>query len=289
MKRLFAVLCTTMLAALSAHAQLFNGNLLPEQNYGTNGATGLPKNTQQIQDSSVNAYTAQTYVGNAGANGGPLSRSSTVTCGPNTIGSMYFQYGAFTGAFPGDPANSAGGMLIRGGFTLNGSWQLAPNHALRWLQYFTETGGEGITTIDGSPLYPNHTQAGYNALLFDGPVDAFANAQVPTAVNFESALVCYDINDPKALHSIGSFLWGYQIDKPNQTILGEYALVFTPPLTATFLTTFNNEFGATGTRDPGWTLDASCADCFVAVPEPASCVLVLLGGGLCLLFRRRDA
>ncbi len=272
-------------AAAPVQAQTFGGNLLPNQNPTPNpsGANDLPKTFQQIQSTAVNTRRADQYVGNAGANGGPFRQPTAgvqppVTCDGMTVGTMYFEFGAFTGTRT-DSGNPMGGMLIRGGFQLDPLCQLAPNHSLRWLQVYRETGGTGTTTVDGNPLYPNHTQAGYDALLFDAPNDVWSppnpNAP-PTSIQFESALVCFDNANPMALHALGSFLWGYNIDNANQTITGEYALIFTPPLTSLLTTTFNNEFGPMGTRGQGWTLDSMCSDCFRCVPEPAVLIVFAL-------------
>lgn len=274
---------TLLLFVTGAFAQTFNGNLLPGQN-------DLPKNTNQIQNTAVNAYTARKYVGNAGANGGPLSASSVLNCPPiGKIGDLVFQYGAFTGEFPGRPQNSAGGMLIRGGLKLAPNIQLKPGHTLRWVQVFKETGGAGTTTIDSTgnqPFYPNHTLAGFTPLFFDGPADDFDNQVIPTAIDFETALVCFENKNPKNLFALGVFQWGYKIDKNNKTITDEYLLLpnFPTPLTALLSNTFNAEFGPAGTRDTGWTLQAGgCPDCFEVIPEPAT--LMLFGIGVLPVWR----
>jgi hypothetical protein len=284
------LILAAILVAAPSSAQTFNGasnHLLPNQNPSPtpSGPNDLPKTFQQIQATATNTRTATRYVGNAGANGGPFRGQPSgggvqppVTCNGHVIGTMYFEFGAFTGTRT-DSGLPMGGMLIRGGFTFDPLCALAPGHELRWLQVFRETGGAGQTTIDGNPLYPNHTQAGYDALLFDAPNDVWsppaANAP-PTRLEFESALVCYDTANPKALHAIGSFLWGYDIDNANQTINNEYALIFTPGPTALLTTTFNNEFGPSGTRDTGWSLDNNCSSCFECVPEPLTVAIFAL-------------
>jgi len=287
------ILSAELAGGVLAQAQLFNGKLLPGQNNGAIDANRLPKTSAQIQP-LTGTDTLDRYVGNAGANGGPLTAPSfgvqgPVSVGGNNIGTIKFEYGAFTGHFPGDAADSDGGMVIRGGFTFNNQWKLAPNHELRWLQYYRETGGQARTTVDGDPLYANHALAGVSSLFYDAPVDAFANAQVPTAIDFEAALVCYDAAKPKELHAVGSFLWGYDIDKANKTITDEYALIFTAPLTVTFKNTFATEFGAAGTEDTGWTIDENnAAACFMMIPEPVSSLaFAALCLGLALTARRR--
>lgn len=274
------VLCFTA----SAFGQLFNGKLLPGQNDGSGGANVLPKTMNQIQNTAVSNDVVRKYVGNAGANGGPLSANAVLNCPPiGKIGDLVFQYGAYTGEFPNRPQNSAGGMLIRGGLKLAPNIKVKPNHTLRYVQVYRETGGQGLTTIDSSgnsPFYPNHTLNGFTPLFFDAPADDFDNAQVPTAIDFETALVCFDNNKPKDLFALGVFQWGYQIDKANKTILNEYLLLpnFPTQLTALLSNTFNAEFGANGTRDTGWTLTAGgCPDCFQVVPEPTTLLLFALG------------
>lgn len=174
-------------------------------------------------------------------------------------------------------------MQIRGGLKLAPLIQLKPGHTLRWVQVFKETGGAGTTTIDSTgaqPLYPNHTLSGFTPLLYDGPADDFGNRQIPTAIDFETALVCFANNNPKNLFALGVLQWGYKIDVANKTIKDEYLLLpnFPTTLTALLSNTFNAEFGPSGTRDTGWTLQAGgCPGCFQVIPEPATLTLFALG------------
>ena len=288
-----------LLFTTSAFAQLFGGNLLPGQNPDPNPPTAntLPKTINQIQSTALGNDVVRRYVGNAGANGGPLSASAVFNCpGIGKIGDLVFQYGAYTGEFPNRPPDSAGGMLIRGGLKLAPLIKVKPGHTLRYVQVFKETGGAGTTTIDSpgaQPLYPNHTLNGFTPLFFDAPADDFDNAQVPTAIDFETALVCFKNDKPKELFALGVFQWGYEIDVPNKTIKNEYLLLgnFPTGLTALLSNTFDKEFGATGTRDTGWTLTAGeCPDCFEVIPEPATLLLFALGAApaLRLVWRRRE-
>jgi hypothetical protein len=204
------------------------------------------------------------------------------------IGEVSVEWATFTGHFPGDPANSSGGMLVRGGFKFKNNFKIKKGHKMAWVQAYKETGGAATHTIDTStnpPFYPQHTVPGYDVGYFDGPVDAFANAVVPTAIDFETALVCWDEKKPKDLFAIGSWLWGYTIDKPNKTIPFGYNLIFSPPLTGKLKDPFVAEFGPAGTRDKGWTLTEGCDDCFEPVPEPAT--LLAMGSGLALMALRR--
>lgn len=273
------VLASTLVAG--ALAQTFNGNLLPGQNDGTGGANVLPKTLQQIQSTAASARTVRKYVGNAGANGGPLKKTAVLECqGIGKVGDLVFEYGAWTGETTGGTQNTRGGMIIRGGLKLAPLIQVKPGHTLQWLQVYKETGGTARTTVDGTPLYPDHTLTGFTPLLFDAPSDHFQNPNIPNAIDFETALVCFKNDDPKKLKSIGVLQWGYKIDKANETITNEYLLLgnFPTPLTALLSNTFNAEFGANGTRDNGWTLLAGgCPDCFVVVPEPATLTLFALG------------
>lgn len=301
MNRLFrasgsaALIFAVAFNAATSLAQTFGGNLLPNQAapVGPPGPNQLPKTIMEIQNTAVDTDMVQKYVGNAGANGGPFRGQPTggfmqppVLCEGMPVGTMYFEFGAYTGNLGGMNGDS-GGMVIRGGFKFNNDKKLNPGHSLRWLQAFRETGGNNTTTIDGNPLYPNHSLAGYDSLFFDAPADVFTNPNTPDSIVFEAALVCFDNANPMALHALGSFLWGYNIDKVNKTITGEYALIFTPPLGGLLTTTFTNEFGPMGTRGMGWTLDSNCADCFMMIPEPN--VLILVGQGLALvLIGRRN-
>ena len=292
--RKWMAVAVLLLFTASAFGQLFNGNLLPGQNDGTDGPNVLPKTINQIQSTAADSDVVRRYVGNAGANGGPLSASAVFNCpGIGKIGDLVFQYGAYTGEFPNGPPDSAGGMLIRGGLKLAPLIKVKPGHTLRYVQVFKETGGAGTTTIDGNPLYPDHTQTGFTPLFFDAPVDGFANLVVPDRIDFETALVCFKNDKPKELFALGVFQWGYEIDVPNKTIKNEYLLLgnFPTGLTVLLSNTFDKEFGATGTRDTGWTLTAGeCPDCFEVIPEPATLLLFALGAApaLRLVWRRRE-
>jgi len=292
--RKWMAVAVLLLFTASAFGQLFNGNLLPGQNDGTDGPNVLPKTINQIQSTAADSDVVRRYVGNAGAKGGPLSASAVFNCPSiGKIGDLVFQYGAYTGEFPNKPLDSAGGMLIRGGLKLAPLIKVKPGHTLRYVQVFKETGGAGTTTIDGNPLYPDHTQTGFTPLFFDAPVDGFANLVVPDRIDFETALVCFKNDKPKELFALGVFQWGYEIDVPNKTIKNEYLLLgnFPTGLTALLSNTFDKEFGATGTRDTGWTLTAGeCPDCFEVIPEPATLLLFALGAApaLRLVWRRRE-
>ncbi len=271
-----------------AHAQTFPGN--PDGNLLPSNAQ-LPKTFQQIQASTPATRTVQATAGTAtsssstSAAGRQNTQISDVLCGTDKVGTTKFQFGGFTGKVNGNANNTIGGMMIRGGFIIDPGFQLKPGHNLGWVQRYKETGGANTSTIDApgpSPLYPVHPVPGITTPLVDIPFDTFAGNTI-TSIDFESVLVCWDTATPKDLHGLGSFLWGYSYGA--NTINSTYALLFTPPITGTFTTLFDNEFGATGTKGKGWTLTPGCDDCFQAVPEPSSFAAV--GIGLAVLARRR--
>jgi hypothetical protein len=177
--------------------------------------------------------------------------------------------------------------MIRGGFTLDPGFTLAPGHQLGWVQRYVETGGAGTSTIDSagpSPLYTNYVVPGITTGLVDIPFDTFTNNTI-TALDFESVLVCWDVNKPKDLFGIGSFIWGYEYDNANSTITSTYAYGFSAPITGTFTTLFDKEFGAAGTKGRDWTLTAGCDDCFAVVPAPPA--ILAMAAGLANVARRR--
>lgn len=278
--RLSSSLLLVGLLSLHASAQLFNGNLLPGQAGGP-AATSLPKTNDEIQNTAAQTINVKKYVGNAGANGGPLDFGATVKCGDMKVGALKFQYGGFTGTRTNGGAE-CGGMLIRGGFQLDAMCALKPGHSLRWLQVFTETKGASVTSeVDGNPLYPNHTLAGYDALLYDNPNDVFTNPATPDTLSFESALVCFENANPTILNVVCSFMWGYDIDVANKTIKNESVGFYSDgSVTNNFQQTFNDAYG-----NP-YLLNMGCDDCFECVPEPGS-IALLLGGASALALRRR--
>ncbi|MCS6949095.1 MAG: PEP-CTERM sorting domain-containing protein, partial [bacterium] len=179
--------------------------------------------------------------------------------------------------------NTRGGMIVRGGLKLAPLIRVKPGHTLRWMQVYRETGGQGNTTIDSSgnqPLYANHTLTGFTPLFFDAPSDVFAAQTTPDKLEFQTALVCFKDNDPKKLFGLGAFQWEYDIDKVNKTIKNEKLTLtnFPTGLPLLLKNTFDAQFGANGTRDTGWTLQAGgCPDCFEVIPEPATLTLFGLG------------
>lgn len=278
----------SLLVSAAAHAQTFPGN--PDGNLLPSNAQ-LPKTFQQIQASTPATRTVQATAGTAtsststSAAGRQNTQTSDAFCSTTKVGTTTFQFGGFTGKVNGNANNTIGGMMIRGGFTIDPGFKLKTGHNLGWVQRYKETGGGNTSTIDApgpSPLYPVHPVPGITTPLVDIPFDTFAGNTI-TSIDFESVLVCWDTATPKDLHGVGSFLWGYSYGA--NTITSTYALLFTPPITATFTTLFNTEFGATGTKGTGWTLTPGCDDCFEAVPEPSS--FAVIGVGLAVLARRR--
>lgn len=247
----------------------------------------LPKTLGEIDaqtGGSAKNFKVQKYVGNAGANKGPLNYKSDVKCNNKKIGKINFDYAAYTGD-SGAGANNSGGMLIRGGFQFDALCTLKKGHKLRWLQTYIEVGGGNQSTVDGVPLYTDFTNPAYDAFLWDAPTDPFGANNI-SSILFESALVCFDEKDPKKLFVVGSFIWGYDVDNPNKTVKNEYAKLWTGNTTGTFNGIFDSEFGAKGTRDTGWSLTMGCDDCFQCVPEPGS-ICALSMGALVLLRRRK--
>lgn len=278
----------SLLASAAVHAQTFPGN--PDGNLLPSNAQ-LPKTFQQIQNSTPATRTVQATAGTAtsststSAAGRQNTQNSDVFCSTDKIGTTKFQFGGFTGKVNGNADNTIGGMMIRGGFTLDPGFQLKPGHNLGWIQRYKETGGAATSTIDApgpSPLYPVHPVPGVTTPLVDIPFDTFAGNTI-TSIDFESVLVCWDTAHPKDFYGVGSFLWGYSYGA--NTITSTYALLFTAPITSTFTSLFDAEFGATGTKGTGYTLTPGCDDCFQPVPEPAS--IAAMAVGLCALARRR--
>lgn len=279
--RLTSTISLVALLALNASAQLFGGNLLPGQAGGP-AATSLPKTNNQIQNGAANTISADKYVGNAGANGGPLDFGADVKCGDMQVGKLKFQYGAFVGTRTNGGAD-CGGLLIRGGFQLGADCSIKAGHSLRWLQVFTETKGASVhSEVDGSPLYPNFTLNGYDSLLYDNPNDVFANPNTPDTLSFESALVCFEDANPNILNVVCSFMWGYDIDVANKTIKNETAGFFSNgSVTNNFQQTFNDAYG-----NP-YLLQMGCDDCFECVPEPGTWLMLVSGTSILVLRRRR--
>lgn len=90
-RRCLIAIAVAMLLVTGVFAQTFNGNLLPGQNDGTGGPNVLPKDRDEIQNTTPKRYTVRQYVGNAGAAGGPLSASSVLNCPPiGKIGDLVF-------------------------------------------------------------------------------------------------------------------------------------------------------------------------------------------------------
>jgi len=287
MKRSLSISLSLLVPAV-LHAQTFPGN--PDGNLLPSNAQ-LPKTFQQIQNSTPATRTVQATAGTAN-NGTSVSdpgrqntKTSDVFCDTTKIGTTKFQFGGFTGKVNGNADNTIGGMMIRGGFTMDPGFKLKAGHNLGWIQRYKETGGAGTSTIDApgpSPLYPVHPVPGVTAPLVDIPFDTFAGNTI-TAIDFESVLVCWDTANPKDFFGVGSFLWGYSYGA--NTVTTTYALLFTAPITSTFTNLFDAEFGASGTKSTGYTLTAGCDDCFEPVPEPAT--MAAMAMGLAVLARRR--
>jgi len=202
------------------------------------------------------------------------------------VGTVDFEYAPYTGDFDGGAGNDFGGAIIRGGFKAGPDICDPPAGATyRWLQHIIVTGDQTVDTIDGDPLYPNFTLAGYDALLFDAP------GRGPLGTTFknlswlaESALVCVVGKD---IYAIGSFLWGFDIktDAGTTTVSSFVPQLWSSGVTASFATRFNAEFGASGTRDTGWTLKEGCC----CIPEPSAPMLVLIGLPIIGWIKRRAA
>ncbi|MBI4578501.1 MAG: hypothetical protein HY718_02295 [Planctomycetes bacterium] len=209
-----------------------------------------------------------------------------ITCPGETkkLGMMKFEYAPYTGDFDGGNLNNFGGAIIRGGFTkTDEACETAPGWSYRWLQHLVISGDQTRDTIDGDPLYPDYTLAGFDALLFDAP------GRGPLGTSFtnltwraESALVC--VKD-KAIKVIGAFTWGFNIvtNEGNTTVTGFSPQGWSNTIPAGLSTRFTAEYGPSGTVDTGWTLESGCC----CIPEPST--LLLLAACPLLALRRRAA
>lgn len=226
-------------------------------------ADELPKGTQSIQPDDTRNDILRSYVGDK------IRFEQDVECPvsgcnfpANTkIGALHFDYAAYTGIReeddPMDP-DTIGGAAIRGGFIFDDSFQLKDGYKLRWVQTFTETlpGQPPTETVDSgsdSPLYPDFTLAGVDALLYDIPFDLLTR---DITITFESALVCVDCDDQNDIKYIGSFLWGYSI--MSGTVTAQEPGLWGPP-TQSFINTVEEKFS---------DIDLEPGCCVEKVPEP---------------------
>lgn len=202
------------------------------------------------------------------------------------IGTLNFEYAPYTGDFSGGAGNDFGGAIIRGGFKAGPDICDPPAGAtFRWLQRIIVSGDSTSDTIDGDPLYPDFTLAGYDALLFDAPGRGPLGTTIKNVSWLaESALVC--VVD-KNIYAIGSFLWGFDITTAagTTTVSSYVPQLWSSGVTSSFATRFKAEFGASGTRGKGWTLQEGCC----CIPEPSVPMLVLVGLPIVGWIKRRAA
>ncbi|MBI4578502.1 MAG: hypothetical protein HY718_02300 [Planctomycetes bacterium] len=200
------------------------------------------------------------------------------------LGTMRFEYAPYTGDLDGGNLNDFGGAIIRGGFTkTNDECETPPGWSYRWLQRIVVSGDQTVDTIDGDPLYPDHTATGFDALLFDSPGRGpLGTAAQNISWRAESALVC--VND-KQIKVIGAFTWGFDIvTNAGTTSVNPFRPQgWANAIPAGLSTRFTAEYGPSGTEDTGWTLELGCC----CIPEPTT--LLLLAVGPLLAMRRRAA
>jgi hypothetical protein len=260
---------------------------------------------------------------NDGGGTSPVAFDSNVTVGGDLVGTIKFDYDTFLGK----GANpTRGGASLSGGFYLNSNnFAVMPGYTLEWVQtVFSTRSGQnnwGINPATNGGEFPdatpkdraaNPTFAPSYALITtaqnppngigaptlgfqDTPSRGFANGTQNWLA--ELGLVCI-ANTPNAqgvrqVDVIDSFLWGFTLTAGTIAVQDDPPSLWGPP-TASFLNTLNSYY-STGTSPGGVATDkysfAACQDCFMAVPEPPSVVLLGISTVLLLgyaLVRRRS-
>ncbi|NQT21068.1 MAG: hypothetical protein HQ592_15275 [Planctomycetes bacterium] len=208
------------------------------------------------------------------------SHSWDVVCPQNnvTFGTVEFQYAPFKGDFDGGNDKDFMGAIINGGFKkTKDPCELIPGTTFRWLQHIivdSDKNEHDDDKIDGSPLYPNFTMAGFTATLFDAPGRGTPFYDETLSWLAESALVCVN---GKNISLIGSFLWGFDIvtKDGNTTVEGDPPSLWSSYVTSSLKSQFQSEYGGAG-----WTIKQGCC----CVPTPGALALLLVGvvmvGGL---------
>ncbi len=250
-------------AAVLLHPTSAQGGFLPTPDK-------LPININKIEPNAATDKILQAYVGDII----PFQRDVFCPGTKTYIGQLNFDFAGWTGTrevtIDGKlVVVDVGGAIIRGGFILGPDSQIVDGFGLRWLQTVKIT-PPGSLHVDPDktgkppgPFYPLFPTKGVNVPLFDPP-NVFQTETL--TFNFESAVVCVDIKNPNNVQYLGSFQWGYRINKDKVTPEAPHDWMEKPT---------DNWFAAIKNDFPDLKVTQGCC---IVVPGPPTWLLMLLGG-----------